>query len=172
MIDIARNRPLQTIGATELVSFGRDHIGVPAKIDTGADRSAVWASNIQISRDGVLEFSLFGPESPHYTGKIFKRKDFSAATVRSSNGTKEIRYRTHLSVTIAGRKIRTLFYLSNRSSQKFPILIGRKTIRSKFLVDVTRNSAGLGKRVGKDYSDVVSQDPHAFHKKYKKKLAL
>ena len=48
------------IGSTEHVDFGKRAQKVPAKIDTGADSSAVWASNIRIDKDGVLKFSLFG----------------------------------------------------------------------------------------------------------------
>ena len=45
------------IGSTEFVDFGERAQKVPAKIDTGADSSAVWASNISIDKDGVLKFS-------------------------------------------------------------------------------------------------------------------
>ena len=53
------------IGSTEFVNFGERAQKVSAKIDTGADSSAVWASNIRIDKDGVLKFSLFGEGSPY-----------------------------------------------------------------------------------------------------------
>ena len=85
----------QIIGIIEPVSIGKRAVNVLAKIDTGADRSSIWASNIRVGQDGVLRFSLFGEGSPCYNGKIFKRTDFSVARVRSSNGTSQIRYKTH-----------------------------------------------------------------------------
>lgn len=126
------------IGSTEFVNFGERAQKIPAKIDTGADSSAVWASNIHIDKDGVLKFSLFGEGSPYYDGKIFKRTDYSVARVRSSSGHEQIRYRTHFWVKLGGRKIKMLMNLSDRSKNEFPVLIGRRSISGKFLVDVSR----------------------------------
>ena len=103
------------IGSTEFVDFGKRAQKVPAKIDTGADSSAVWASSIHIDKDGVLKFSLFGEGSPYYDGKIFKRTDYSVARVRSAMGQEQIRYRTHFWVKLGGRKIKMLMNLSDRS---------------------------------------------------------
>lgn len=161
---------LVTIGIVEPVSIGRRAVDVPAKIDTGADGSAIWATNIRIGRDGVLRFSLFGEGSPDYNGKLFKRTDFSVVKVKSSNGQAEIRYRTHFTVTIAGKKIRGLFNLSDRSHNKYKILIGRRTISRKFLVDVSKGSeqmarGGETKRLKRE----LQKDPYQFHKEYTRK---
>ena len=51
------------IGRNTHVDFGKRAAGVPAKIDTGADGSAVWASNIRVDKNGVLKFSLFGEQN-------------------------------------------------------------------------------------------------------------
>ena len=45
------------IGANEFVKVNGEM--VPAKIDTGADASAIWASNFQITDDHKLQFTLF-----------------------------------------------------------------------------------------------------------------
>lgn len=158
------------IGIVELVSLGKRAVDVPAKIDTGADSSAIWASNIRVGRDGVLRFSLFGEGSPYFSGKIFKRTDFSVAQVKSSNGQTEIRYRTHFSVTIAGKKIKGLFNLSDRSRNAYKILIGRRTISRKFLVDVSRGAEKMtGGVETKRLERKLQKDPYQFHKKYVKK---
>ena len=65
----------EIIGIVELVSIGKRAIDIPAKIDTGADSSSIWASNIRVDKNGVLRFSLFGEGSPYYNGKIYKRKN-------------------------------------------------------------------------------------------------
>ena len=162
-----------TIGIVELVSIGRRAIDVPAKMDTGADSSAIWATNIRVGRDGVLRFSLFGEGSPYYNGKIFKRTNYTVSKVRSSNGATEIRYRTHFTVTIAGRKVRALFNLSNRSQNTYKILIGRRTISNKFLVDVTKGSILLPrneKTAGLDRE--LRKNPHEFYIKYTAKKGV
>jgi len=157
----------EIVGQNELVDIGKRATGVPAKIDTGAYTSAIWASNIKVSRDGVLSFSLFGPGSEHYNGKVYKRTDFTVAETLSSSGHAEIRYRVRLPLTIAGRKIRVLFSLADRSNQRHPILIGRRTIKNRFVVDVTRKSydyvTGTNKLMRK-----LEKDPYKFHKKYVK----
>ncbi len=161
---------LSTIGIVELVSIGRRAVDVPAKVDTGADSSAIWASNIRVGQDGVLRFSLFGEGSPYYSGKIFKRTDFSVAQVKSSNGQVEVRYRTHFTVTIAGKKIKGLFNLSDRSHNKYKILIGRRTISRKFLVDVSRGAEKMTRGAETGWlKKRLQKDPYQFHKKYVKK---
>ena len=160
---------LPTVGIIELVSIGKRAIDVPAKIDTGADSSAIWASNVRVGRDGVLRFSLFGEGSPYYNGKIFKRTDFSVSKVKSSNGSSEIRYRTHFVVMIAGRRVKILMSLADRSNNEFAILIGRRTIAGKFLVDVRKKpTLSVLKRKNGGWNEEFKKDPYAFHKRYVK----
>jgi hypothetical protein len=154
------------LGITELVSIGRNTINVPAKIDTGADRSTIWASGIRVSKDGVLKFKLFDKKSKYYTGRVFRRTDFGIAKVKSSNGQTELRYRTHFTLKIAGKRIKTLFYLADRSGQKFPILIGRKTVNRKFLINVSQGTSRLQKTKNVGLNDELRQNPYKFHKKY------
>lgn len=158
------------IGSTEFVDFGERAQKVPAKIDTGADSSAVWASNIRIDKDGVLKFSIFGEGSPYYNGKIFKRTDYSVARVRSSSGHEQIRYRTHFWVKLGGRKIKMLMNLSDRSKNEFPVLIGRRSISGKFLVDVSKKKVRR-KKVPTVFSlnEEIKLDPYKFYKKYHQK---
>jgi len=163
------NQELQVIGRNVMVSIiGHDSLSVPAKVDTGADSSSIWATNIQISKSGVLSFTLFGVDSKYYTGEVIKRKAYRVAIVRSSNGQSEIRYRTEIPVRIAGKRVRAAFFLSDRSINHFPILLGRKTINKKFLVDVSvkeYDKPRLVRRGGSLYKEML-KDPYAFHQKY------
>lgn len=157
----------QIIGATEFVDFGKRAQRVPAKIDTGADSSAVWASKIRIDQDGVLKFALFGKGSPYYNGKIFKRTDYSVVKVRSTTGHQQIRYRTHFKITIGGRKINMLMNLSDRSQHHFPVLIGRRSLSGKFLVDVSKKSIKLKKSAKtQNINRELKRDPYQFYLKY------
>lgn len=165
---------LKTIGSTALVSIsGRKKTGkVPAKIDTGADSSSIWASNIRIGKDGVLRFCLFGEGSPFYTGKIIKRSDYKVAVVRSATGEEQIRYRTHFTIKIKGRRIRALFNLSDRSRNNAPILIGKRTIRGKFIVDVSKTTVKLPKNPRTTGLNAeLKKDSYKFYKKYHKEGA-
>lgn len=165
------DQDLQVIGRNVLVDFvGRNkHItAIPAKIDTGADSSSLWASNITVSKKGTLKFSLFAEGSKYYTGEILKRKAFRAAIVRSSNGYEQIRYRVELPVKIAGRRVRVGFYLSDRSLNDFPILLGRRTLNKKFLVDVSVKEYKTAPKIKRGIYEEMIKDPYAFHQKYYK----
>lgn len=157
---------LSIIGATEYVTID-DISDVPAKIDTGADSSAVWASKIDMEKDGTLVFVLFDEKSPFYTGKQIKTKDYRAKLVRSAHGDVQFRYRVTLPVVINGKSFETTFTLANRARNNFPILIGRRTLDGNFLVDVSQMKI---KKVSNPktpkLNEELQKDPYAFHQKY------
>ncbi len=129
---------LLRVGPVEKASLPDDNIeGIPAKIDTGADSSAIWATHI-VENDARLSFVLFDKNSPFYNGKIHTTQDYQVVSVKNSFGQAEYRYKVKLKLVLGGRVIRARFTLANRASNRFPILIGRRTLRGKFLVDVTR----------------------------------
>lgn len=124
------------IGRKTYVGFPAYNLrGIPAKVDTGADSSAVWASNI-VEQDGVLFFVLFDKESPFYTGETIHSTDYSIISVKNSFGTTEFRYKVSIVTRVEERDIRVRFTLANRANSSQPVLIGRRTIQGKFLVDV------------------------------------
>jgi hypothetical protein len=133
-------RQLDVLGNTEVVTFRELGINsVPARIDTGARTSSVWASKID-EKDGSLRFTLFDERSKYYTGETIETKNFGHRAISSSNGHVERRYTVELVINILGRNIRATFTLANRSSQAYPVLVGRNILRGKFVVDVTREN--------------------------------
>lgn len=141
-------RELTTIGSKITVDFPQmGFVSVPAKIDTGADSSSIWATNILQKTTGELTFILFAPNSPHYTGKVYTVTDYSIISVKNSFGQTEYRYKVKLQVKIAGRLVNTYFTLADRSKNSSPILIGRQTLRGKFLVDVSKKTKKSKKRL-------------------------
>ena len=163
------DQELQIIGRNVLVDFvgQNSHItAIPAKIDTGADSSSLWASNISVTKQGVLKFTLFAEGSKYYTGEVINRKSFRAAVVRSSNGHEQIRYRTEIPVKVAGKRVRVGFYLSDRSLNDFPILLGRRTLNKKFLVDVSVKEYKTAPKIKRGIYEEMIKDPYAFHQKY------
>ncbi len=166
------NQEKTIIGRNVRIDFGKRAVGVPAKIDTGADGSSLWASNIRVDKNGVLKFSLFGEGSPYYNGKVLKRTDFSVAIVKSASGHKIMKFRTYLTITLGGRKIKVLFGLSDRSSHKYPVLIGRRTIAGKFIVDVANSEVTEKKKTHTNkLNKELAKNPHNFYKKYYQKGA-
>lgn len=156
------------IGRNTFVDFiGHDIGDIPAKVDTGADRSALWASNIEITDDHELCFVLFDKTSPYYTGEVVTTSDYSVSRVRSSSGHAQIRYRVNLPIRILGRRVRASFTLADRSRNVFPILIGRRTLAGKFLVDVAQAEFETEEKQKRQrLNDELKKDPLAFYKKY------
>ena len=131
---------LPIIGSRTLVDFPRVGIlQLPAKVDTGAYSSSIWASNIK-ETDGELSFRLLDRESPFFNGRTIKTKEFEMRLVKNSFGQTEFRYRVTLGIRIEGIRLRARFTLADRSNNRYPILIGRKTLQSRFLVDVTKRA--------------------------------
>lgn len=131
---------LVTIGSKILVDFpGKSIKDIPAKVDTGAYTSSVWASNFHEHR-GNLEFTLFAPESPYYTGQVISTKDYRITPIKNSFGHTELRYMVRLNVKIGKKIIKATFSLADRSANRYPVLIGRRSIKGKFLIDVTKNT--------------------------------
>jgi hypothetical protein len=112
---------------------------VHAKIDTGAYTSSLHCHHVQVI-DGVLQFVLLDEEHPEFTGTIFHFKDFSLRDIKNSFGEVERRYVIRTTLVLFSEEIETDFSLSNRGSLKFPILIGRKLLRGRYLIDVKRKN--------------------------------
>lgn len=124
------------LGRVESITFLEDDIeNLPAKVDTGAYRSSVWATHIR-EEAGVLYFRLLGPSSPYYTGIEHSTTEFKIVEVENSFGHKQHRYSIFLRISIGGRTIRSNFTLANRRTKTYPVLIGRKLLKNRFVVDV------------------------------------
>ena len=155
------------IGSTEYVEIAGIK-NVPAKIDTGADSSAIWASDINMEEDGTLVFSLFDKKSPLFTGKRLKTTDYKVKSIRSSHGDTQIRYRVKLPLKLSGKSFETIFTLANRSRNNYPVLIGRRTIKGEFLVDTSKTNV---KQESSPTTTIrlnqeLKEDPRKFHQKY------
>lgn len=126
----------QVIAVSEQVDFLRYKAlkQIPARIDTGARTSSLWASNVRVE-DNIVTLSFFGPSSPYYTGKVIRVPLEGTRVVTSSTGVEQERLIVKLPIRIHGRRIKAKFTLSDRSTQVYPILIGRNTLRGNFLVD-------------------------------------
>ena len=158
--------PYPILNSTEYITIAgiKD---VPAKIDTGADSSAVWASDIKMEPDNQLSFALFSTESPLYTGKRLSTDHYTVKSIRSSHGDEQVRYQVELEITLGGQTFTTAFTLADRSQNNFPVLIGRRTLKNRFLIDVSKSPVKRQKNPHTPkLKHELEQDPHKFHQKY------
>lgn len=129
------------IGRAERLDFPEIALeGVYARIDTGAKTSAIWVSEA-VEKDGKLEVVFLGSSAEQYTGKICIFDEFEKIVVASSTGHAQSRYKVRILVKIKGKKIRGWFTLADRSTQVYPVLIGRNVLAGKFIVDVKKGRA-------------------------------
>ena len=144
-----------SIEQVEVQEYGPSLIS--AKIDTGADNSAIWASDFS-QEDGVLSFAFFGPGSTQYTGELYSTRNFRVATIKNSFGHSEVRYKVQLVVKIGNRKIKSWFTLADRSRNNYPILIGKKFLKNKYVVDVAQKHIHGDEKASKNVL-VISTNP-------------
>ena len=132
-----KDRKIDIIGRVERVSFPEIiQDSLHARVDTGAQTSSIWAKATE--KNGELHVVFFGPEHPAYSGKVIVYKEFTDVIVASSTGHTQHRYKVRILININGRLIRARFTLADRSTQVYPVLIGRNILKGKFVVDVDK----------------------------------
>ena len=115
---------------------------IHAKIDTGAYTSALHCSNVKLV-DGRLEFVLLDEEHPEFTGMKFTFDEYDQRGIKNSSGQAELRFIIKTTVKIHGRTFKTQFSLSDRDNLKFPILLGRRVLKNRFLIDVSKTDVSF-----------------------------
>lgn len=146
------------IGRSEVLSFiGTDALSVPAKTDTGAYRSAVHASDIAVGADGVLTFRLLGNHPVCGSmSRVIEAEEYKKVTVANSFGHEEERFEVKLKVKLGPKIFHARFTLADRSKKVYPILLGRKLLNGRFLVDSDETSLDritLKRQYGIDFPD-------------------
>ena len=132
-----KNKPKQIIGRRETVDFPELGLfGISAKIDTGAYTSTLHCRDIKVTEGNpkVLCFKVLG--SPE---KEICFKEFIQKNIKNSFGEVEKRYVIKTKIKIAGRAIKSISSLTDRGAMRYPVLIGRKLLKNKFIVDVSLN---------------------------------
>ncbi len=135
--------PLPVLGRKTQVSLPDfDMSGVVAKADTGAYKNALHVSDIEVFHSGrrnYLSFKLLDPQHELYSDTLITVRDFAKTRVVNSFGESQTRYVITTSIQLAGdKKVEAEFTLADRSQMKAPILLGRKFLRNRYVIDVSR----------------------------------
>lgn len=129
---------MEILGRSDRVDLpGLGLYSIHAKIDTGAYTSSLHCSSAEVV-NGKLQFVLLDEEHPEFTGMKFTFKKFEQREIKNSFGEAELRYVIKTKVKIYEHIIKAEFSLSNRGSLKFPVLLGRRILRNRFYIDVTK----------------------------------
>ena len=138
------------IGRKEKVSLPKLGLTlVWAKTDTGAFTSSLHAEQIReeiIEGKKVLLFQVLMPGHKDFTGRTLSFGKYREKKVKNSFGQTETRFLIVTKIRMAGESFPAEFTLSDRSSMKNSILLGRKVLQGKFLVDVNRTNLSKAHR--------------------------
>ena len=128
----------QVIGRREIVDFPELGLyGIEAKVDTGAYTTALYCHDIRVT-DKALHFKLLSPQHPEYNSKDIVFKDFGKKDIKNSFGDIEERYIVKTKIKIGRKVIKSVISLTNRGNMRYPVLIGRKLLKNRFVVDVSQ----------------------------------
>ena len=138
--------PKKVIGRIDKADFPTlDLFDIDIKIDTGAYTSSIHCHKV-IVIDEVLICIFYDEGHPRYNGKEIQFKEYSTTKVKSSNGLVQKRYKVKTTIVLFGKPYSISLTLSTRDDMKYPILIGRKFLTKKFIVDVTQKNVSYNKK--------------------------
>ena len=151
-------KPRQLIGMTDLVDFpDLGMFDVPAKVDTGAYTSALNCKKVSIVRVGEqTKLSFWLIDKTGKPARKFYSDEFSQRTVRNSFGVSEKRYVIKTRIVLFGRTIKAEFTLADRERLKNPVLLGRKLLRNRFIVDVSQTNLSYQLKISRAVNESIS----------------
>lgn len=128
------------IGRKDKVDFPELGLyNITAKIDTGAYTSAIHCHEIKIVRKGkkrYVSFRLLDPSHSTYNGTLLKHELLALRKIKNSSGQVEERCIIKTVIVLYGKHYDMELSLTDRSRMECPVLLGRKLLRKRFIVDV------------------------------------
>ncbi|SDS43154.1 RimK/LysX family protein [Gramella sp. MAR_2010_147] len=142
------------IGRFDKADFPGLHLkDIAVKIDTGAYTSSIHCENI-VEKDDVLHCTFLDDEHPHYNNREFVFKDYDVVFVRSSNGIIQKRYMVQSTIKLFHKVFKISLSLSDRQEMRYPVLIGRKFLTKKFIVDTELIDVSFNKKLDEDKNSI------------------
>ncbi len=112
---------------------------IEVKIDTGAYTSSIHCKNMVVE-DNYLKCIFLDEEHPAYHEKQFIFDRYDVKVVKSSNGAAQARYRVLTEIVLFGKTYPIFLTLSDREEMRYPVLIGRKFLTKRFIVDINNTN--------------------------------
>ena len=120
-------------------------VEMKAKVDTGADNCSLHAFNVErIERDGAeyVRFEIHPKQRSkkptiHCEAPLVMEKK-----VKNPGGRTELRPVIRTRVVVAGEELEALVNLTSRDEMGFRMLLGRRAVRSRFVIDPGRSYLG------------------------------
>ncbi len=134
---MAARRPLEIVGWREVVQLPELGLhSIPAKIDTGARTSSLHATILEeFERDGQRYVRFAVDFAQQHVRQVCEAVHIDWRGVTSSNGDTQLRRIIKTPLKIGSVRFRAEISLADRSDMRFPMLIGRSSLRRRFVVD-------------------------------------
>lgn len=129
------------IGRREIANlpqFGLNYVDV--KVDSGAYTSSIHVSSckeVELEGATLLEVIFLDENHSAFDNEKHYFQEYRIKKVKSSNGHEQLRYFIKCSIELLGRKIKTEFSLTERKGMRYPILLGRKLLNKRFIIDTS-----------------------------------
>lgn len=137
----AKKEAKQVIGRVDRIDLPEFGIqDLECKIDTGADTSSIHCTKVKVveKADGeYLKFRVLDKKHPLFSKETHTVEHFTEKQVKSSSGHSETRFVIKTEVVVFGQNYPITFTLSDREKMKYPVLIGKRFLKNKFIVDVS-----------------------------------
>ena len=113
---------------------------IKAKLDTGAATSAIDASHLEIYEKSGEKWvkCLIYPHGRNNKSISIDVKIAAQRSISDSSGFRQKRYIIKTELEISGIKWEAEISLADRATMRVPMLIGRKSLKRKFLVNPSR----------------------------------
>jgi hypothetical protein len=142
-----KKKELKIIGWREEISLPDLGIKkIKAKVDSGARTSSLHAFDVEIYKRGQNEYAKFSIHPEQKSSKNEREcraKILEFRKVKSSNGHTELRPVILTTVQLMGEEWEVEMTLTNRDEMGFRMLLGRESIRKKFLIDTGNSFFGM-----------------------------
>lgn len=136
------------IGRTDFVSFPELGIRrIKVKVDTGAYTSTLHCKKAVRTNKGRLKV-VFEKDFKGLKDNTLYFEEFTTKRVRSSNGKSQLRYLIKTKINLFNQEFDIYLTLSSREKMRTPVLLGRKFLKGKFIVDPAKKN--LSKKSSKE----------------------
>ena len=130
------------IGRKDIADFKKlDLEGIEVKIDSGAYTSSLHCHEIEsFKKEGKtwVKCKFLDPDHEQYNEKEYCFEVYKLRKVKSSNGIFEERYSIITEIKLFKKEYKIELTLTERGEMKFPVLLGRKFLSSKFVIDTSK----------------------------------
>ena len=138
---------MKTIGRVDRADFPEINLrDIKIKIDSGAFTSSIHCHAVhEVDSNGEnhIEFKLLDPSHPEYENKVYTVKDYKEKSIKSSNGKTEQRFIIKTTIMIFDEVFPIELSLSERGDMKYPVLLGRKFLNNRFIIDTSLKNVSI-----------------------------